>query len=945
MPIVFAAGAVVTTIGLSLIGRRTIARVALRDFFRRPGQSLLIISGLLVSSVVLSAALVAGDATESMFLTNVYRVWGPIDMVVGTLSGRPFDEAEARRIIANPEIQSLADARSVRLQVLAGAESPAEGTRESQVNLIGIDPNGDASLGSFTGIDGAKLEDPANTVFINERLSERLKIKQGSELLLVTSGFDTKPATLRLVVGQVVRNDGKADFQLRPNAFVSLGLLQQSLRGKGKVNEVILSANGPDRAPEQVRRLELTALRVAHRAAPDQTIRKEDFVYRIAGAKAQSIKSAKEQSRFFRNVLGALGAIVALTSVALIANLFVILGEERRAERGMMRALGLKRGGMLLLGLAEGLFYSITAAAAGALAGAFLGRSFARSLVGLYGQFLEEFAVDFAIPEFEFRFETLLVAASAGFLVSVFSVAFITWRTSRFSVVAAIRGLSEEGRVSRSRSVLVHTVLMLIGAGLLFFTALRSFDGAAIAQLLGGTLFIVGFAALLRRLANPRFAVTFGALAVIGWSLWGYVYLPDFENEFDTAFAVVTTAAVLVVVASVVLTATNLTVLERAGALFGPRGRAVVRTATAYPVGYRFRTASSMLMFALVLYMIAAFAIWGALGSGDFRAQSGGYDVLATSTVPVPDLQVPEAERITPFYSARYELGYRVENSPEVRFPVSLYGADAGMASSTFRFTDKLEGLSDAAVWERLSLSKDEVILDTGTIPGSVQAGQILEINTDKGPRRLTIIGIVDEFWLSSIFVSKPTFTELYPNRAANAAWLIKAKPGTSAETLVTSVERSYSGLGLDAQSVRRIFDDTASAQRTFIGLFQVLLRLGLVIGITGLAIASVRTVLERRHAVGVMRALGFKRYMVGVSLLLEAVLVATLGCVIGLGAGLAGTYLLMKEQLTTVRFNADWFQIWTTLAIVYGAVFVFTSLPALRAALLRPAEAVRYVE
>lgn len=944
MPIVAAAGAVLVLVSLGLAGRRTIARVAIRDFFRRPGQTLLVVAGLLVSSVVLSAALVAGDATESMFLTNVFRVWGPIDLVVGTLSGRPFEESEAREMIAHPEIQRLSDGRSVRLQVLAGAESPAEGTRETQVNLIGIDPADDASLGSFTGVDGAPLDDPAGTVFINERLAGRLRIVQGSELVLVTTGFDTKPATLRLVVGQVVRDEGKADFQLRPNAFVNLGLLQQSLRGRGKVNEVILSANGPDRAPQQVRTLELSALSVAHKAVPGQTIRREDFVYRIAGAKGQSIKSAREQSRFFRNILGALGAIVALTSIALIANLFVILGEERRGERGMMRALGLKRGGMLLLGLAEGLFYSLAAAAIGAVLGAFLGRYFAQTLVGLYGQFLEEFAVDFAVPSFDLRPESLLVAASAGFLVSVISVAFITWRTSRFSIVAAIRGLKEEPR-PRGRSTVWHFLLMIAGATLLVTSAVRTFEGAAITQLFGGTLFIIGFAAILRSVANPRFAVTFGALVVIGWSLWGYVYLPNFETEYNIAFVIVTMAAVLIVVAAVVLTATNLTVIERVGALFGPRGRAVVRTATAYPVGYRFRTAMSMMMFALVLYMIAAFAIWGALGSGDFRTQSGGYGVLATSTVPVPNLQVPDAERITSFYSARYELGYRVEDSPEVRFPVSLYGTDAGVAASNFQFTDKLPGLSDSAVWERLAAAKDEVVLDTGTIPGSTEAGQLLEINTDKGPRQLTIIGIVDEFWLSTIFVSKPTFTELYPNRAEDAAWLIKGRPGISAESLVTSIERAYPGVGLDAQTVKQIFDDAASAQRTFIGLFQVLLRLGLVIGITGLAIASVRTVLERRHAVGVMRALGFKRYMVGLSLLLEALLVATLGCAIGLGAGLAGTFLLVKEQLTTVRFNADWLQIWTTLGIVYGAVFVFTSIPAIRAALLRPADAVRYVE
>ena len=93
------------------------------------------------------------------------------------------------------------------------------------------------------------------------------------------------------------------------------------------------------------------------------------------------------------------------------------------------------------------------------------------------------------------------------------------------------------------------------------------------------------------------------------------------------------------------------------------------------------------------------------------------------------------------------------------------------------------------------------------------------------------------------------------------------------------------------------------------------------------------------------MRALGFKRYVVGFTLLLESFVVATLGCGIGLIAGLGGTYWLTKKQLTNLSFNADWSQIGTTLEIVYAAIFVFTIIPAARAAFMRPAEAVRYVE
>ncbi|HVF12406.1 MAG TPA: FtsX-like permease family protein, partial [Actinomycetota bacterium] len=133
--------------------------------------------------------------------------------------------------------------------------------------------------------------------------------------------------------------------------------------------------------------------------------------------------------------------------------------------------------------------------------------------------------------------------------------------------------------------------------------------------------------------------------------------------------------------------------------------------------------------------------------------------------------------------------------------------------------------------------------------------------------------------------------------------------------------------------------------QKTFIGIFQLLLKMGLIIGISGLAIGAVRTVLERRQAIGILRAMGFQALMVGAWLLAETLVVATLGVAVGLGVGLLGTYLLIKEQISNFTFQVDWSQIRSTLLIVYLAVLAFTALPAIRAARLKPAEAVRYVE
>jgi putative ABC transport system permease protein len=486
--------------------------------------------------------------------------------------------------------------------------------------------------------------------------------------------------------------------------------------------------------------------------------------------------------------------------------------------------------------------------------------------------------------------------------------------------------------------------LVLVGATVAINGFLSTRPFAPMLQLLGGILLLIGLTALVGRFLKSRVTATLGGAATVAFGLYAYVYLPDFDREIDVGFSVATTSAIVITVAAVILIAANLTIFEGLAGLFGPRTRAVIRTATAYPVGYRFRTAMSMAMFALVLYMVAAFAVWGGLGGGDFEQQSGGFQVLARSAFPAGNLSTEGSAEVVGMFSTQYTGGYKVANSMEVTFPVLLFGIDSKMASANrFEFTEKAEGLTDAQIWEQLGSRNDVVVLDLATNPGSAEIGESLEIRTDKGPRQFKVIGFLNESFLQGLFISKGAFSELYPNRSVDSAWLVRAKPDVSPAELSGQIEAAYPGV--DARSTREIFDADAEGQRTFVGIFQVLLKLGVVIGISGLAIGSIRTILERRQSVGIMRALGFRRPMVGASLLIEALLIATLGCAIGVATGLVGTYFLIDEQVPNLRFSADWPQITGTLLIVYAATLAFTALPAWRAASLNPAEAVRYVE
>ena len=70
----------------------------------------------------------------------------------------------------------------------------------------------------------------------------------------------------------------------------------------------------------------------------------------------------------------------------------------------------------------------------------------------------------------------------------------------------------------------------------------------------------------------------------------------------------------------------------------------------------------------------------------------------------------------------------------------------------------------------------------------------------------------------------------------------------------------------------------------------------GLLAGIAGLGVISMRVVVERRQQIGVMRALGFTRRAVQATFLLESSLVALLGIGCGVVLGLALSYRVVEH-------------------------------------------------
>jgi putative ABC transport system permease protein len=122
----------------------------------------------------------------------------------------------------------------------------------------------------------------------------------------------------------------------------------------------------------------------------------------------------------------------------------------------------------------------------------------------------------------------------------------------------------------------------------------------------------------------------------------------------------------------------------------------------------------------------------------------------------------------------------------------------------------------------------------------------------------------------------------------------------------------------------------------------QIYVSFGLAIGAVGMGVISVRNVAERKREIGMMRAIGFPRKQVMLSVLLELVVLGIIGLIIGIVNG-----LLVSVGFANLQGNPviiPWEQLGLYLSFIVIIAIGAGSIPAYIASRIPPAEALRYV-
>jgi len=126
------------------------------------------------------------------------------------------------------------------------------------------------------------------------------------------------------------------------------------------------------------------------------------------------------------------------------------------------------------------------------------------------------------------------------------------------------------------------------------------------------------------------------------------------------------------------------------------------------------------------------------------------------------------------------------------------------------------------------------------------------------------------------------------------------------------------------------------------VSFLQIYVTFGLVIGSVGMGVISVRNVAERKREIGMMRAIGFPRKQVMLSVLLELVVLGLIGLFIGVANGLLISVGFANMQNATLAI--PWNDIGLYLGFITLIALSVGAIPGWLASRIPPAEALRYV-
>ena len=897
--------AVVLLVGLTIAAIRTplVRRIGLRNAVRRPREAALVMLGCVLGTALIVGSGAVADSFNASIRDQALAGLGPIDARVNYESVDDWAAANARLNASPIEGVAIAAAAATLEVPLTSSSGPTPAPR---AKLIEVDYRRAGSL-TASRTTAAGTGPTPGTAWVSRPLAERLNLQVDSVLTVHTKVPDQRLLVAKIVDSPLVtfvdNNLDTGDNLLVTPGTIAI-LKQQDPEAFTPRYLSLIGATGPHtKAAPDPATVERLRDRLTELVTP--------FNGAVAMVRADNLSAAKQAGDNAGRLLVTIGAFGIIAGIMLLVNVLLMLAEERMAELGTMRAVGLSRNPLIASFALEGAIYSIVGAALGGAAGFGLGKFMVQVAAGTTGSDTTKIGLPI---HFALEPRTLLNGVAAGFVVSTIVVLATSFRVSRIDVIRALRSLP----APRRRHVTAATPLLI--AGILAGPSLYAYGYAAQAAmpfLFSVPIFFACVGVLVGRRRGYVAAVSVACGPNIVWA-------PLFQilnRDSDAPASVTVIGGVLVVLSAVLFVNAQQGLLADLVRRTG-RGRATVTTrlGLANPIAHRVRTLLTVAPFALVVFTLVYTESLSSLLVGEVQRIApivgGDYKVLATSSSARPfdfsTLDAGSVDAVAP--TSTIIASFAKDADAQQRFwQVSAFSRDVARVDPPLLQARSKAYESDRAAYVDVAGDADLIIVPANFLFGTtVRVGNNDE-NASRGPevgdsytmfdpatgtaRDVIVAGVAHaDVAGSGAFYGETGAKQIFGPRLIQNSALIAARGDNRA--LATQLEQAGVENGLRVTVIEDATRNFYAYANDLTNLYRSDLGIGVVVGVAGIGVVLVRSVRDRRRQIGTLRAMGVNADQIGWSFLIEGGFVAAQGIAIGVGLGYVTVAALTQGEL-----------------------------------------------
>lgn len=987
------------------IRRNVVFRMGMRNIPRRKAQSGLIVVGLMLATLISSAALTVGDTLNHSIGNEIYTAFEEVDEFV-IKGGEDTDSVnilaalsdtvpagtveQVRELTSDQEVDAVGGAILTFAPVInVGDSAPADVTNpqaifeqgtasEPSVGIVGANQQ---TFDDFKvkDIDGNPINVEqlgADKVYITQKLADNVDVGVGGYIVYVLNNNFYVAEVAGITPNNMLT--GSFNQPNTPGMIVGEAHLREATGIESDWSVVAVSNTGGTR--DGVERSEEVS------GVLDERL--EGTGLAVSQMKADSIEQAELAGSVFTTMFIGFGLFSISVGVLLIILIFTMLAAERRGEMGMARAIGGQRNLLIQQFLSEGAGYTILAGLVGTTLGVAAAWIISKAVGGMTGGL---FQIELYVHP-----RSLIVAYALGVIITFMAVIFSSWRASRLNIVAALRDIPEVKNPRQSKRPLFFAVIgAILGAYLIYMGE----TGDSITMfLIGITIIPFAIAAVATWFGiRPKWVLTLvGVFVLVIWGMPTDMFNSIFGDMGEGGIELFFVSGLSMVAASTMIIMQHMDLLLKLVQALGSRVKGwlgAVRLGVAYPKSNGGRSGMTIAMFSLIVFSIVVMASVNNI----FTQSLMGGDAMADIDVQVQMLNTNQLDDIQAELEAQGvdmtgvsvpgrqdELGtlldeVQVTEDGETQWVPSapMMSVDANWVDLTeLRFEQRADGYeSDEAVRNALKNDPNTVVVTSGMIKSEtpanggfgMQAEDAIPL-TESGEGtfepytviaqgeagenvELQVIGVldVDYTMFYGYFVSAPTLENIAPDaKPFFTTYMFKVDDSRNASEVAADMEGALLQYGAQGVDVAEMMEEFQAQQSGFMTVLQWFMGLGLIVGIAAVGVISYRAVVERRQQIGVLRALGFQAKTIGRAFVIETGIIVILGSLAGVILGLVVSYNLTSDPGMTagvegITFQVPWVTVGATLGMAVGMALLMSWLPARQASKTLPAEALRY--